>query len=202
MWRTQATTESPAFARAGSCERPNRRNADAELPSSFLDIAGVAFPLKKSRTRAPGCRTAHGTIWGAQGSRVRLTDGLARTKKTPTSVPASQPTQTPTRFISCGSRPFGGRLASPRPNLLVVMQSQKVSDQCGVSPIRPESFDYSRARLSSLIKDSLSSFLGTVSCRLAGRFYDIRQQGMYKLPKFAQQPFLRMSRAHLFWNIS
>jgi AbrB family looped-hinge helix DNA binding protein len=27
------------------------------------------------------------TIWGAQGSRVRLTDGLARTKETPTSAP-------------------------------------------------------------------------------------------------------------------
>src|SRR2546423_15374057 len=44
---------------------------------------------KKSRTRAPGLSSAHGTIWGAQGSRVRLTDGLARTKKTPTSVPAA-----------------------------------------------------------------------------------------------------------------
>ena len=52
----------------------------------------MGFPLKKSRTRAPGLSSAHGTIWGAQGSRVRLTDGLARTKKTPTSVPtAPQP---------------------------------------------------------------------------------------------------------------
>src|SRR5271169_622680 len=62
---------------------------DAELPSSFLDIAGVGFPVKKSRTRAPGLSSAHGTIRGAQGSRVRLTDGLARTKKTQTSVPAA-----------------------------------------------------------------------------------------------------------------
>ena len=42
---------------------------------------------KKSRTRAPGLSSARGTIWGARGSRVRLTDGLARTKQTPTSVP-------------------------------------------------------------------------------------------------------------------
>lgn len=42
---------------------------------------------KKSRTRAPGLSSARGTIWGARGSRVRLADGLARTKQTPTSVP-------------------------------------------------------------------------------------------------------------------
>src|SRR5437588_10850900 len=45
--------------------------------------------LKKSRTRAPGLLPAPSTIWGAQGSRVRLTDGLARTKETPTSVPTA-----------------------------------------------------------------------------------------------------------------
>jgi hypothetical protein len=111
MWRTQATTESAAFARAGSYERLTQRNVDAELPSSLIDIAGVGFPLKKSRTRAPGLSSAHGTIWGAQGSRVRLIDGLARTKKTPTSVLAALqpiPDSQPFHILRVGN--FGGGL--------------------------------------------------------------------------------------------
>src|SRR5438105_420244 len=45
-----------------------------------LNAAGLEPPLSKSRTRAPGLSPARDTIWGAQGFRVRLTDGLARTK--------------------------------------------------------------------------------------------------------------------------
>jgi len=54
------------------------------------------------------------TIWGAQGFRVRLTDGLARTKITPTSVPTAQrqPTQNchPFHILRVGN--FGGGLTS------------------------------------------------------------------------------------------
>src|ERR1700730_12050887 len=52
---------------------------------SLLDRRRRGIPSRKSRTRAPGPLPARGTIWGAQGFRVRLTDGLARTKKTSTS---------------------------------------------------------------------------------------------------------------------
>src|SRR5438270_10826052 len=45
-----------------------------------LNAAGLEPPLSKSRTRAPGLSPARDTIWGAQGFRVRLTAGLARTK--------------------------------------------------------------------------------------------------------------------------
>jgi hypothetical protein len=65
---------------------------------------------KKSRTRAPGLSSAHRTIWGAQGSRVRLTDGLARTKETPTSVPTvpySIPDSHPFHALRVGN-PGGG----------------------------------------------------------------------------------------------
>ena len=56
------------------------------------------------------------TIWGAQGFRVRLTDGLARTKITPTSVPTAQrqPTQNchPFHILRVGN--FGGGLIRKR----------------------------------------------------------------------------------------
>src|SRR6266481_4973313 len=112
IWRTQATTVSPAFARAGSCEYQDRHNVDAELPLLLLKCRRLGTPLWKSRTRAPGLLPARDTIWGAQGFRVRLTDGLARTKITPTSVPTArrQPTQDyrPFHILRVGN--FGGRL--------------------------------------------------------------------------------------------
>src|SRR5467141_1318290 len=95
IWRTQATTVSPACARAGSCEYQDRHNVDAELPLLLLKCRRPGTPLWKSRTRAPGPLPARDTIWGAQGFRVRLTDGLARTKITPTSVPTAQRQPTP-----------------------------------------------------------------------------------------------------------
>src|SRR6266403_2195484 len=112
IWRTQATTVSPAFARAGSCEYQDRHNVDAELPLLLLKCRRLGTPLWKSRTRAPGLLPARDTIWGAQGFRVRLTDGLARTKITPTSVPTAQrqPTQNchPFHILRVGN--FGGGL--------------------------------------------------------------------------------------------
>jgi hypothetical protein len=70
-----------------------------------LNAVGLEPPLSKSRTRAPGLSPTRDTIWGAQGFRVRLTDGLARTKMTPTFAPTARRSlpNTPTRFISCGS---------------------------------------------------------------------------------------------------
>src|SRR5438477_11374361 len=71
--------------------------------------------LKKSRTRAPGLLPAHSTIWGAQGSRVRLTDGLARTKETPTSVPTAPhfiPAAHPFHALRVGNA--GGGLTSEK----------------------------------------------------------------------------------------
>ncbi len=43
----------------------------------------------KSRKRAPGKNSARGAIRGAQRLRVQLKNGLLRTKKIPTSVPAT-----------------------------------------------------------------------------------------------------------------
>src|SRR5271165_1290932 len=58
--------------------------------------AGLEPLLKKSNKRAPGPSPDHGTIWGAQGFPVRLIDGFAHTKETPTSLPtAHQPTRSP-----------------------------------------------------------------------------------------------------------
>src|SRR5258705_10947103 len=114
IWRTQATTVPPAFARAGSCEYQDRHNVDAELPLLLLKCRRLGTPLWKSRTRAPGLLPARDTIWGAQGFRVRLTDGLARTKITPTSVPTAQrqPTQNchPFHILRVGN--FGGGLTA------------------------------------------------------------------------------------------
>src|SRR5438552_7231151 len=77
-----------------------------------LNAAGLEPPLSKSRTRAPGLSPARDTIWGAQGFRVRLTDGLARTKMTPTSEPAArrQLTQDSHPFHILRVGDFGGRL--------------------------------------------------------------------------------------------
>src|SRR5258708_29311098 len=112
IWRTQAITVSPAFARAGSCEHQDRHNADAELPSLLLKCRRLGTPLGKSRTRAPGLSPARDTIWGAQRFRVRLTDRLARTKITPTSVPTArrQTTQTSHPFHILPVGDHGGRL--------------------------------------------------------------------------------------------
>jgi hypothetical protein len=64
------------------------------------NAAGLEPPLWKSRTRAPGLSPARDAIWGAQGFRVRLTDGLARTKITPTSVSTAR------RQLTQDSHPF------------------------------------------------------------------------------------------------
>src|SRR6202011_1860317 len=94
------------------CEYQDRHNVDAELPLLLLKCRRLGTPLWKSRTRAPGLLPTRDTIWGAQGFRVRLTDGLARTKITPTSVPTAQrqPTQNchPFHILRVGN--FGGGL--------------------------------------------------------------------------------------------
>jgi hypothetical protein len=82
------------------------------------------------------------------------------------------------------------------------MQSQKVSDQCGVSAVRPEPFDHSSPGVFTLIKARSLLFPEQFDAGLAGGFYDIRQQGMSEPPQFMQQPLLRISQAHLVWNIS
>src|SRR5438477_5945631 len=100
--------------------------------------------LKKSRTRAPGLLPAHSTIWGAQGSRVRLTDGLARTKETPTSVPTaphSIPAAHPFHALRVGnaggglSRNLAEGAAAQRPAVAV---TQRGFDGPAVQPVEPE----------------------------------------------------------------
>src|SRR5437763_1301926 len=56
-WSSSETTAPPSSQRHPSCggrrprrklcERPSRRNADAELPSFLLDTAGVGFPVEE-----------------------------------------------------------------------------------------------------------------------------------------------------------
>ena len=73
------------------------------VPPQNRQTAGVGPPLKKSRTRAAGLSSAHHTIWGAQGSRVRLTDDSLAPRKILTSVPAaSHPIPDSRGFISVG----------------------------------------------------------------------------------------------------
>src|SRR6266702_4792379 len=50
--------------------------------------AGLGSPSWNSRNRAPGRSPARGALRGARESRIQLTDGLIRTKETPTSPPA------------------------------------------------------------------------------------------------------------------
>ena len=50
--------------------------------------AGLGFPSKNSRNRAPGPSPTRGALRGARESPVQLTDGLNRTTETPTSPPA------------------------------------------------------------------------------------------------------------------
>src|SRR5215471_4292778 len=88
--RTQATTVSPAFARAGSYARRGRRNADTELPSlpsCRSAPPGVGRRQKNSRNRAPEPLPAHGALRGAPAFRVEQREGLSRTKQNPTFVP-------------------------------------------------------------------------------------------------------------------
>ena len=50
--------------------------------------AGLGFPSKNSRNRAPRPSPTRGALRGARESPVQLTAGLNRTKETPTSPPA------------------------------------------------------------------------------------------------------------------
>jgi hypothetical protein len=63
-------------------------------------------PAKNSRNRALGPSPTYGALGSARESRVQLTDGLNRTKETPTSSPAgagpSYHWPRP-RFMPCGS---------------------------------------------------------------------------------------------------
>jgi hypothetical protein len=57
----------------------------------------------------------------------------------------------------------------------------KVSDQCGVSFVRPEPVDHSSAGVSSLIKTRSPLSPEQFQAGLAGGFSDILQQGTSKL---------------------
>src|SRR5215469_5404399 len=100
----------------------------------------------KSRTRAPGLSSAHSTIWGAQGSRVRLTDGLARTKETPTSGPTAQhiipdsPPFHPRRVGEAGGGLTGRARQAPRAREAVAGGS--ASQGGGLSPSGLSSPDF------------------------------------------------------------
>ena len=77
-----------------------------------LRAAGLEPPFRKSNKRAAGPSPALDTIRGAQGFRVRLIDGLERTKMQTdlAAADAASPYhQPPTRFIPRGSEaPVGG----------------------------------------------------------------------------------------------
>ena len=64
-------------------------------------------------------------------------------------------------------------------------QSQKVSDQCGVSLVRPGPVDHSSTGVSSLVKTRSPLFPGEFHAGLAGGFCDILQQGTSKPSQFA-----------------
>jgi hypothetical protein len=87
---SQRVAIRPTRLRFPSSKPPRVRIAITWTRSSASSCASNSLPLGKSRTRAPGLSPARDTIWGAQGFRVRLTDGLARTKITPTSVPTAR----------------------------------------------------------------------------------------------------------------
>ena len=89
VWRAQATTLSFVDIQSGTIGVQN-----FHVPSTTA--AGLEPLLKKSNKRAPGPSPDPGAIWGAQGFPVRLIDGFAHTKETPTALPtAHQPTRSP-----------------------------------------------------------------------------------------------------------
>src|SRR4029077_17600024 len=86
--RTQATTVSPAFARAGSCARPDRRNVGTEPPYPLLPLRlrrGIpSNELWSARSRA---LAAPWRNWGCSGILGPTNRRASRTKQNPTSVP-------------------------------------------------------------------------------------------------------------------
>jgi hypothetical protein len=104
---------------------------------------GPVVEVIGAKVSGGGLSLAHGPIWGAQESRVRLTDGFARTKNTPTSLPPAPP-----RF-SC-------RYAPDDPARRMTPKLRTGS--------RREGYLRSRARLAS----SLPRFVGEVPERSNG----------------------------------
>jgi hypothetical protein len=89
-----------------------RDQPDDRMPHVFRALAGLEPPFRKSNKRAAGPLPALDTIRGAQEFRVRLIDGLERTKiqtDLAAADAASPYHQPPTRFIPRGSgAPVGG----------------------------------------------------------------------------------------------
>src|SRR5438105_14964354 len=104
-----------------------------------LNAAGLEPPLSKSRTRAPGLSPARDTIWGAQGFRVRLTDGLARTKiNTDLCVDgttAAYPRLPPVSYPAGRGLRWGANLSSATTHKLGA--GAAISNSCSVSLRRP-----------------------------------------------------------------
>src|SRR5215469_7671019 len=66
MCRTQATTVSPAFARAGSYARRGRRNGDRERPSALLPLCATRRGTPSKELQEPRSRAAAGP-WRTPG---------------------------------------------------------------------------------------------------------------------------------------
>src|SRR6516225_8090880 len=97
--------------------------------------AGLGFPSKNSRNRAPGPSPARGALRGARESPVQLTDGLNRTKETPTSPPAPCYAIIPARsFHALRVGNVGGELISQPPPNIPLIQQLNAGFQTGTDP--------------------------------------------------------------------
>ena len=87
-------------------------------------------------------------------------------------------------------------------NLLVGTQSQKVSDQCSVSAVRPEPFDHSSAGVSSLIKARSPPLPEQFNSGFSRRILRYLMHGIERTSPICATAFPTNKPGSSLWNIS